>query len=85
MGSITMVWEFYRNLLPPPPLQIDLRDKYGDTPLHVACKSGREAIVELLLEIGADPLLENKHGKTPFQWATDFGQVYVYIIRIMMY
>jgi ankyrin repeat protein len=51
----------------------------------VACKSGREAIVELLLEIGADPLLENKHGKTPFQWATDFGQVYVYIIRIMMY
>ena len=49
-------------------------DKYQDTPLHVAAKNGRLAVVELLLEFGADLALQNKHGKTPFQWAEDFNE-----------
>ncbi len=36
----------------------------GWTPLHVAAKRGTSAIVSLLLEAGADPLITDKYGKT---------------------
>lgn len=37
----------------------------GDTPLHFAAKWGYKAIVEILLEYGADPTSKNRRGQTP--------------------
>uniref|UniRef100_A0ABD2XA48 Uncharacterized protein n=1 Tax=Trichogramma kaykai TaxID=54128 RepID=A0ABD2XA48_9HYME len=46
-------------------VQINARDKLGNTPLHVALKSQKERIVELLLRRDADPTLVNEKGETP--------------------
>lgn len=43
---------------------INLPDKDGETPLMYAVKSGNPAIVNLLMEKGADPNLKNKKGET---------------------
>ncbi|CAB0039173.1 unnamed protein product [Trichogramma brassicae] len=50
------------------PGQIDARDKFGNTPLHLAIPSLAYNILDLvrsLLEIGADPNLANDAGSTP--------------------
>ena len=38
----------------------------GDTPLHVAIHVGSADLVELLLEYGADPSIQNESGETPY-------------------
>ena len=43
----------------------------GDTPLHSAVRSGILSLVQLLLVFDADPLIENKDGKTPLQLAKE--------------
>ncbi len=42
----------------------DLRNKYGWSLLMLAAMHGRTDIVELLIEVGADPTVENKFGDT---------------------
>ncbi|CAD7701652.1 unnamed protein product [Ostreobium quekettii] len=44
----------------------------GDTPLHIAARLGKLAIVELLLEFGADAALRNNVGETPLDAACTF-------------
>jgi ankyrin repeat protein len=47
---------------------IDLRDKYGNTPMSNAVFSCREAdgkLIKLLRDRGADPYLKNDHGVSP--------------------
>ena len=54
--------------------QLDCKDTNGRTPLSWATENGREAMVELLLERGAD--LESKdaeYGQTPLSWAAENG------------
>ncbi len=48
-------------------LKIDLnaKDKDGDTLLHKAILSKDEALVKLLLEAGANPDIQNKWEQTP--------------------
>ncbi len=41
----------------------------GTTPLHLAAEKGYSAIVELLIESGADLLAENRRGETPLDVA----------------
>lgn len=52
-----------------------------DTPLHLAAKISdpavAKAVVELLVECGADPLLRNADNKRPIQLATDAEVVQV--------
>lgn len=43
----------------------------GETPLHRAAFLGNKNILNILLDNGADPLSENKDGKTPAQLAHD--------------
>ena len=43
----------------------------GETPLHLAALDGNFKTTQLLLEIGADPLVVNKQGKTPKQCTKD--------------
>ncbi|CAB0038956.1 unnamed protein product [Trichogramma brassicae] len=47
------------------PLMVDARDKFGDTPLHVAVREGHHGMMRLLLTRGAHPNLANAQGLTP--------------------
>ncbi|CAB0033404.1 unnamed protein product [Trichogramma brassicae] len=46
-------------------LQLDPRNQFGCTPLHVALNHGRKSIVESLLRRGVDPNLADAQGLTP--------------------
>jgi ankyrin repeat protein len=43
------------------------RNSSGDTVLHIACKEGSRAIVELLIDSGADIGIRNNLNHTPLQ------------------
>jgi ankyrin repeat protein len=53
---------------------LDLRDNYGRTPLSWAAENGREAVVKLLLEKGAELEVKDSYGQTPLSCATMHGQ-----------
>ena len=40
--------------MPRSPLQVDSRDQWGNTPLHLACASAAREVALLLVEQGAD-------------------------------
>uniref|UniRef100_A0ABD2XJY3 PRANC domain-containing protein n=1 Tax=Trichogramma kaykai TaxID=54128 RepID=A0ABD2XJY3_9HYME len=46
-------------------VQVDARDKLGNTPLHLALRYGFENLTELLLRRGAEPNSANDRGLTP--------------------
>uniref|UniRef100_A0ABD2X5B6 SOCS box domain-containing protein n=1 Tax=Trichogramma kaykai TaxID=54128 RepID=A0ABD2X5B6_9HYME len=50
------------------PLQIDVRDQYGWTPLRDAVMSGSREWIELLLARGSDPNLSDEEGSTPLHY-----------------
>ena len=47
----------------------NIRNEAGKTLLHVACEDGYFGLLELLLEYGADPNLEDNDGDTPIDYA----------------
>ncbi|CAB0044216.1 unnamed protein product [Trichogramma brassicae] len=47
------------------PVQINVGDSFGNTPLNIAPDGGRKNLVRLLLDNGADPNLANMDGSTP--------------------
>ncbi|CAB0029932.1 unnamed protein product [Trichogramma brassicae] len=46
------------------PVQLDSRDRLGQTPLHYAVSRGCKSLIKPLLERGADPCLANAKGST---------------------
>jgi ankyrin repeat protein len=49
---------------------VNARNRFGETPLHIYCGSGRTSIVKLLLEKRADVNARNNFGHTPLWVAT---------------
>ena len=48
---------------------VNTHDKFGNTPLHAACRLGDDLMVKVLLAAKADPLALNKKGLMPLQCA----------------
>ena len=51
---------------------LEERTSWGETPLHVACTKNSPAMVDLLLEHGADITAPDDQGQTPFELAVLF-------------
>ena len=49
--------------------EINMVNKYSDTPLHLAVSHDRLRIAQMLLDAGADPRLMNVYGQTPLTMA----------------
>jgi ankyrin repeat protein len=52
---------------------INQQDKYGRTPLHDACTSGRLGSVRLLLQAGADTTMIDQNQRTTLHACAEFG------------
>jgi len=56
--------------------KVNLQNKNGDTPIHIACEQGNEDVVLMLIATGANINVKNKMGNTPLHNAcvmTDTG------------
>ncbi|KAK1721111.1 ankyrin repeat-containing domain protein, partial [Colletotrichum lupini] len=53
----------------------DVRDSFGETPLHWAIQSGCHRSFEMLLAAGADVTIESNDGTTPLIEAVDCGEL----------
>ena len=51
---------------------VDAKDKYGRTPLHLAPGSGHKEIAELLIAKGADVNAKIDDGRTPLDFAVKY-------------
>lgn len=58
-------------------LDVNARDKYGRTPLHLACKFGRHVRIGDLIRCGADAQLVDKKLCTPLHYAAQIGDMLV--------
>lgn len=54
---------------------VNARNKYQNTLLHLAAGHGPTEIVRLLLARGADPNLRNDKGEAPLHWAAGNGRL----------
>ena len=48
---------------------VNLTNRAGDTPLHIALRAGRDNTVKILTEAGADPALRNASGESSYRLA----------------
>ncbi|KAG5655398.1 hypothetical protein KAF25_000647 [Fusarium avenaceum] len=61
------------------PTAIDVRDKNGDTPLHLAISSNSDDTVFSMLSKGANPKSEDYSGMTPFMTACRYSRCHKFI------
>jgi len=54
---------------------INLQNRYGWTPLHIAIRRDRRDMVRYLLDHGADVNEKAAHEQTPLMWAAYFGNI----------
>ncbi|RYP15274.1 hypothetical protein DL765_005798 [Monosporascus sp. GIB2] len=52
---------------------LDMKDSYGRTPLSYAARNGHGAVVQQLLDKGADTEAKDKDGLTPLSYAAENG------------
>ncbi len=50
-------------------LELSCLDKWGNSPLHLACEDGNVEVARLLVEAKADTSMKNKEEKTPIELA----------------
>jgi hypothetical protein len=51
--------------------EVNMQDRSGNTPLIVAAKANFPEIIQLLIEFGADPRVEDVYGKAPIERCKD--------------
>ena len=66
------------------PNSISARDESGQTALHLAARSGRDKLVELLVSRGADVSSRDDYGQTPLYSATGSHNDHVDIARLLI-
>ena len=49
----------------------DISDDSGHSPLHIAVRDSRIEVIQVLLQHGAEPYLENRQQETPYDTASD--------------
>ena len=54
---------------------INIKNSFGNTALHIAASWARTDIASLLLERGADLGAKNSVGGTPLHWAARYGKI----------
>ena len=54
---------------------MDSQNDAGYTALHHAAKHGSKELIEILVKAGADRLIENNAGETPYMVARKFEQL----------
>lgn len=64
---------------------LNIADQSGDTALHMAVSRCDLQMTRLLLCLGADPNLKNKHGDTPRHLASKLRQYVTYIYIFILY
>jgi ankyrin repeat protein len=63
--------------------KLDAQDHLGYTPLHVALEHTCSDSATALLDLGADPTIRDKEGRTPAQLVTDNVKLYPGIPEIL--
>jgi len=63
--------ETMEELLTAFPMSADSPTGWRRVPLHWACRNGHGALVQLLLDRGADPAIGDSEGWTPLHWAVN--------------
>ena len=63
----------YRGLLKKPGLSVDVRDKFGNTPLIVACQNGHGRLAKMCVRYSADVNAVNHKKNTPLHFTVQYG------------
>lgn len=58
--------------------RLDIGNEKGDTPLHIAARWGYQGIIEVLLQNGANPEIQNRMKETSLQCALN-SKVFLFI------
>ncbi len=68
------------------PLNVNVRDKEGNTPLHYAISSSNESeVIERLLALGADVDAKNKRGQTIFNIVPEDSKLKAYLLHYAVF
>ena len=63
----------FSGLLKKPGLSVDVRDKFGNTPLIVACQNGHGRLAKMCVRYGADVNAVNHKKNTPLHFTVQYG------------
>ncbi|HCE59317.1 MAG TPA: hypothetical protein DEQ74_00555 [Wolbachia sp.] len=58
-------------------VDVNVKDKHGNTPLHYAAECRQIEVVKYLIEQGADVKIKSKYRSTPLHCAAEWGQIEV--------
>lgn len=64
--------------------RLDIGNEKGDTPLHIAARWGYQGIIEVLLQNGANPEIQNRMKETSLQCALN-SKVFLFIFQTQVF
>lgn len=73
--EISSILQLLKKINEKKPNEINKTDEDGNTALHYAASRGIPEVVELLLDLGADPNIQNDIGLSPLMQGVESGQI----------